>query len=270
MTIRETVRGAARRAYLAIARGTLKEADDKKKLQELSISLFAEETKVQVERFQNYGTTSVPKKRKDEENAAEHITAFLGSNRSHAVIIVLDDRRYRLYGLEEGESALYDDQQQKLHFKRDQILTQTHKKIVTRVVKDEDQAKDDAERDQSKEERKPLSSVILDKDKLTIKRTHEDDDDVLTSIVLEEKKITLLTKVGMKAIFDNDAKTVTIEGPNGTKFTLDDQAKTVTVNVDTKVYLGEPNAPRRAAAEGSIDSNGDTIVGNLAAKVNVK
>lgn len=66
------------------------------------------------ERLQNYGHVSYPKQ------GAEGIVLALSGHRSHSVMIVCDDRRYRL-DLEEGESALYDDLGQKVHLKRDGI-----------------------------------------------------------------------------------------------------------------------------------------------------
>jgi len=45
----------------------------------------------------------------------------LAGNRNHAIVIAIDDRRYRLSALERGEVALYDDQDQVVHLRRNGI-----------------------------------------------------------------------------------------------------------------------------------------------------
>lgn len=52
---------------------------------------------------------------------ADAVVAFLGGNRSAAVVIATGDRRYRL-ALEEGEVALYTDQGDKVHLGRHELL----------------------------------------------------------------------------------------------------------------------------------------------------
>ena len=76
-----------------------------------------------VERFQEYGFTSVPK------NGAEAVLVAVGGSREHGLVVAIDDRRYRLKGLAAGEVALYDDQGQKVHLKRDGIYAETDGKI---------------------------------------------------------------------------------------------------------------------------------------------
>lgn len=51
----------------------------------------------------HYGITSVP------HTGAEAIMLSINGVKAHGVIIAVDDRRYRLTGLQEGEVALYDD-----------------------------------------------------------------------------------------------------------------------------------------------------------------
>jgi phage baseplate assembly protein V len=97
-------------------RGTINLVDSSKKTQTVQINLFAGEVKDDVEHFEPYGYTSHPKV------GAEHLTGFLGGNRSHGVVIVVADRRYRLKGLAEGEVAIYDDQGQKVHLTRAGIV----------------------------------------------------------------------------------------------------------------------------------------------------
>jgi len=65
-----------------------------------------------VERFQNYGFTSVPLV------GAEAIVGFVGGSRSHGVGVAVDDRRHRKKGLAPGESAQYSDEGDFVHLKR--------------------------------------------------------------------------------------------------------------------------------------------------------
>lgn len=98
-----------------VARAIVEAVNDGPKLQAVQISLLADEVKGNVERFQQYGFTGVP------HEGAEAIALFLGGSRSHGVTIAVDDRRYRLKGLEKGEVALYDDLGQKVHLTRNGI-----------------------------------------------------------------------------------------------------------------------------------------------------
>jgi phage baseplate assembly protein V len=91
------------RIGLAIARAVIGLVDDGKLAQALQIDLLADETQDDVERFQNYGFTSHP------HPGAEGITVCPAGLRSHAVVIAVEDRRYRLRNLQQGEVAIYDD-----------------------------------------------------------------------------------------------------------------------------------------------------------------
>ncbi len=116
---RSSSRDASDRVVLGVARGTLSKApNDKTKLQEMDVSLHYEEKTTGIERFQEYGFTSVPKAPKDKQKA-EVIVVFPDGNRSHGVVVAVDDRRYRPKDLKEGESQLYDDQKQKVHLTRE-------------------------------------------------------------------------------------------------------------------------------------------------------
>jgi phage baseplate assembly protein V len=86
-----------------IARGTLGTVGDGTKLQAGQVNLLADEVKDNVERFQQYGFSSVP------HSGAEVVVLFPSGTRDHGLIISVDDRRYRLKGLQGGEVALYDD-----------------------------------------------------------------------------------------------------------------------------------------------------------------
>jgi phage baseplate assembly protein V len=107
------------RAVLGASRGLVALTDDGKKMQRHQARLLANETKNDIEHFQPYGFTSVPK------GGAETVVLFLGGNRSHAIAIVTDDRRYRLHGLASGEVALYSDEGTSVVLKRGKIVEVT-------------------------------------------------------------------------------------------------------------------------------------------------
>lgn len=99
-----------------LARGTVVLANAAKKMQTLQLRLTASEIKDAAEHFEPYGFTSSPLA------GAEVLTAFLGGDRSHAVVLVAADRRYRVQSLESGEVAIYTDEGDRVHFKRGRII----------------------------------------------------------------------------------------------------------------------------------------------------
>lgn len=99
-----------------LARGVLSLVNAGSKLQGLQMRLTADEVKDGMEHFEPYGLTSNP------HPGAEGLAAFLNGDRSHGVVICVSDRRFRLQGLKSGEVALYTDEGDYLHFKRDRVI----------------------------------------------------------------------------------------------------------------------------------------------------
>ena len=110
--MQNTVRGLGRRIAMMCARAVLRATYDDKGVQEAQLDLLADETRTGAQRFQEYGMTSHP------HPGAEVITLSLGGAREHMVVIAVDDRRYRLKALAQGEVALYDDRGAKVHLTR--------------------------------------------------------------------------------------------------------------------------------------------------------
>lgn len=113
-----------RRVQMMLARGVVALADDSTQAQSLQIDLLADETHEGVERFCDYGFSSVPLA------GAEAIVAFVGGLRSHGIAIKVEDRRYRPRDLEAGEVTLYDDQGQRVHLTRDGLLIVSAQKVT--------------------------------------------------------------------------------------------------------------------------------------------
>jgi len=91
-----------RTVQLTIGRAVLKAVTDSSGIQVVKLSLLQGEVK-EMERFQNYGFTSVPIL-----GSCEGVAVFVGGNREHGICIGLDDRLYRLKNLGEGQAAMYD------------------------------------------------------------------------------------------------------------------------------------------------------------------
>lgn len=100
------------RIYSIISRALLESINDASGIQKVKLSILKGENRDNVERFQDYGFTSTPKA------GAEAVVAFVSGNRDHGIVIKIDDRRYRLQGLEEGEVALYTDEGDSIELKR--------------------------------------------------------------------------------------------------------------------------------------------------------
>ena len=99
-----------------LVRGTVVLVDSARKLQALQMRLTAGEVKDGLEHFEPYGFTSNPLA------GAEGIAAFIGGDRSHGVLLVVADRRYRIQGMAPGEVAIYTDEGAKIHLKRGRII----------------------------------------------------------------------------------------------------------------------------------------------------
>jgi phage baseplate assembly protein V len=113
----------ARRISLMIGRGIVRLVNNAGGRQLLQVSLLADEVRDNVERFQNYGMASFP------FPGAEVVAGSVGGSRDHLIVLVVDDRRYKIE-LVEGEVALYDDLDQKVHLTRSGIEVESPTKIT--------------------------------------------------------------------------------------------------------------------------------------------
>lgn len=111
-TIRKMLAPVQRRVMLMVSRAVVNIVDDSLNMQNLQLTVLVDETQDGVERFQNFGFTSVPSK------GAEAIVLNVGGNRDHPIAVVVDDRRYRLKNLQEGESAVHNKDGDKVHIKQ--------------------------------------------------------------------------------------------------------------------------------------------------------
>lgn len=100
----------------SVARAVVALVDDGRLLQSLQVRLRADVVRDRAEHFQHYGLTSVP------HAGAEGVALSVGASSDHTVVVCVDDRRFRLKGLETGEVALYDDLGHTVHLTREGIV----------------------------------------------------------------------------------------------------------------------------------------------------
>ena len=99
-----------------LVRGVVNLVNPAGAIQSLQMTLTADEVKDGLEHFEPYGYTSNP------HPGAEGLTAFIGGDRSHGVVICVSDRRFRMTGLKNGEVALHTDEGDFIHFKRNRVI----------------------------------------------------------------------------------------------------------------------------------------------------
>lgn len=89
------------RVSALVWRATVRKVDDGPKLQVLRVNLGGPDDCPAVERFQQYGFTSVPL------SGAEAILVFPGGVPEHPIAVAVDDRNQRPTGLAAGDVAVY-------------------------------------------------------------------------------------------------------------------------------------------------------------------
>lgn len=105
-----------RRLALMVSRAVVSLVNDAAKMQTLQLSILDGETLDGAEHFQQYGFTAVP------HTGAEALVLSVGGHRAHSVVVSCGDRRYRLTGMKGGEVAIYTDEGDKIHLKRERVI----------------------------------------------------------------------------------------------------------------------------------------------------
>lgn len=186
MTVRSTLRDTAFRAHNTATRGSFVKADDDKKMQEVTVrARFGEQIKG-VEHWHPYGFTTVPLPPKQGDNGqAETLISYMGSNRSHPVVVSVADRRHRPTKLKEGEVQIHDDQKQVFYHSRDASIHQSPKKTITRLVDGDGKEVATITQEATKTTiKRDKSTTVIEKDKIT----HDVDG---TPVVIRKNRIDL-------------------------------------------------------------------------------
>lgn len=114
--IREMVKPLQNRVLLMVGRGILMAITDTSKIQQVQLTLLADEVKDQVESFAHFGFTSNPPPN------TEALMLSVGGSRDNGVVIATENRESRLKGLEPGESALYNINGKYVWIKKDDSI----------------------------------------------------------------------------------------------------------------------------------------------------
>ncbi|WP_055135555.1 phage baseplate assembly protein V [Pseudomonas corrugata] len=123
------IRDLGNRVMMMFSRGVLRGVNDSNGRQQLQVELLKNELRDGVEHMQNYGFTSHP-------TGGDVAVAFIGGNREQGIVLVVDDRRYRI-PLQAGEVAIYDDQGNKVELLREMIKVTAvqHVEVVAPTIK---------------------------------------------------------------------------------------------------------------------------------------
>ncbi|MBX9476466.1 phage baseplate assembly protein V [Yersinia enterocolitica] len=108
-----------------VARAVIIAQESARKCQMVGLKLIAGEIKEHVEHLEPYGFTSAA------YDGAEAVVLFPSGDRSHGIVVMVADRRYRLKGLARGEVAIYDDQGKSIILARDGITVDGGGKTIT-------------------------------------------------------------------------------------------------------------------------------------------
>jgi phage baseplate assembly protein V len=106
----------AKKVSNMLARGAVTLVNAANKLQTLQVSLLEDEAKDTLEHLEPYGFTSYPLA------GAEVLAAFIEGDRSHGVVIVASDRRYRPVNLQPGDACLYNNLGMTIRITKDGIV----------------------------------------------------------------------------------------------------------------------------------------------------
>jgi phage baseplate assembly protein V len=106
----------AKKVSNLLARGAVTLANAAHKLQILQVSLLDDEAKDDLEHLEPYGFTSHP------NAGAEVLAAFIEGDRSHGVVIVASDRRFRPVNLAVGDVAVFNDHAMVIKLTKDGIV----------------------------------------------------------------------------------------------------------------------------------------------------
>lgn len=125
----DVLRDVASRVQMMFGRGVLRSVTDSGPRQQVQVELLKDELRDGLEHMQNYGFTSHPK-------GGDCAVAFNGGNREQGIVLVIDDRRYRI-PLLAGEVAMYDDQGNKIELLRDmvKITAVQHVEVLAPTIK---------------------------------------------------------------------------------------------------------------------------------------
>ncbi|MGY3943394.1 phage baseplate assembly protein V [Aeromonas tecta] len=130
VTIRDVmkiVEPIKRRCRLIADRAIVTWVNDALQRQNLQLKVLADEGADDVERFQNYGRSSVP------PEGSEAIVLGIGGARAGMVAIVVEDKTARPKDLEAGDNCLYHLEGHRIILRKDGEIASQAKTVITQV-----------------------------------------------------------------------------------------------------------------------------------------
>ncbi len=125
----DAIRELGARVRMMFGRGVVRAVTDTGPRQQVQVELLKDELRDGLEHMQNYGFTSHPL-------GGDCAVAFNGGNREQGIVLVVDDRRYRV-PLQAGEVAIYDDLGNKFELLRElvRVTAVQHLEVVAPTIK---------------------------------------------------------------------------------------------------------------------------------------
>lgn len=87
---------------MIVATAIIERVDDSQKIQKNQVSVFSDDVRSDIDRFQQYGFSSVPLP------GCQAIVISPGGSKDRSIVIATDDERYRPTGLEQGEAIMFN------------------------------------------------------------------------------------------------------------------------------------------------------------------
>ncbi|MBH3104294.1 phage baseplate assembly protein V [Serratia grimesii] len=114
--VARSIGAIGRRLRLMVDRAVVRIVTDSLGRQNLQVQSLADETNDDVERFQNYGMSSVP------PVGSEAIVVAVGGRRSGLVAIAVEDKKSRPKGLDPGDVCMYHSEGHTITLKKDGVI----------------------------------------------------------------------------------------------------------------------------------------------------
>ncbi|WP_339097195.1 phage baseplate assembly protein V [Pectobacterium brasiliense] len=118
-----SISAIGRRLRLMVDRAVVRIVTDSLGRQNLQVQSLADETNDNVERFQNYGLSSVP------PVGSEAVVVAIGGRRSGLVAIAVEDKKSRPRGLDPGDVCVYHSEGHTITLKQDGVIEVRGKKV---------------------------------------------------------------------------------------------------------------------------------------------
>ncbi|GJE45373.1 phage baseplate assembly protein domain-containing protein [Methylobacterium soli] len=252
---RTTTRYNGDRTAMGISRAVVDSINDSPFMQTMGAKIMGDEQSTDIEHVHPFGMTAFPMGKTTDEQAkggmmkgaAEVLIMGLMGNRSHPMAMPAADRRFRLNGLQAGETGFHDAFKQYLHMGKDSMMAESPKRVVHRVAAEKQQGSQGSGSGQQKKNNG--ADVTAEKD-------------VKVSVTMD--------KDGSYAVDAKGAGTITCKtlvlSAGGCTITMKDGK----IILDGDVYVGGSDGAKKIATEDTRDSLGGKLQEPFARKAKAK